>query len=54
MKPAKSVEAAKSDEAAKLIAVGESKADASVSPTQLAALTMVGNQLLNLDEALNK
>ena len=41
-------------EAARLIAVGESKADPSVSPSQLAALTMVANQLLNLDEALTK
>lgn len=45
---------AQPDEAVKLVSVGESKADASVSPPQLAALTMVANQLLNLDEALNK
>ncbi|MEN9675577.1 MAG: hypothetical protein RIS76_1473 [Verrucomicrobiota bacterium] len=45
---------AEPDGAAKLIAVGESKAGTSVSPTQLAALTMVANQFLNLDEALNK
>ncbi|MBI3417529.1 MAG: DUF1553 domain-containing protein [Verrucomicrobia bacterium] len=42
------------DAAAKLISVGESKPSGKVSPTQLAALTMVANQLMNLDEALNK
>jgi hypothetical protein len=41
-------------EAKELIAEGESKADATVSPTQLAAWTMLTNQLLNLDEVLNK
>jgi hypothetical protein len=43
------VEAAK-----KLIAVGESKADASLNPSELAAWTMLGNLVLNLDEVLNK
>jgi len=42
------------DEAEKLISVGESKPDGAVSAAQLAAMTMVANQLLNLDEVLNK
>jgi len=37
-----------------LIAVGDSKADDALNPAELAAWTMVCNQLLNLDEALNK
>lgn len=41
-------------EAEKLIAVGESKADASLDKSTLAAYTMVANQLMNLDEVLNK
>jgi hypothetical protein len=42
-------------EAAKeFLAVGESDAAASVPAPQLAAMTMVANQLMNLDEALNK
>jgi hypothetical protein len=41
-------------EAKELIAVGESKADASLQPEQLAAWTMLVNQLINLDEVLNK
>ncbi len=45
---------ARPDEAKKLIAVGESKADPSLDPSALAAWTMVVNELLNLDEALNK
>ena len=44
----------KPEEAAALIAVGESKASALVPPSALAAWTMVCNQVLNLDEALNK
>ncbi|MEO6785607.1 MAG: DUF1553 domain-containing protein [Chthoniobacteraceae bacterium] len=36
------------------LAVGESKADPSLPAPRLAALAMVANQLLNLDEALNK
>jgi len=43
-----------SDEAAKLIAVGESPADDSIDPHELAAWTMLANQLMNLDEVLNK
>jgi mono/diheme cytochrome c family protein len=42
------------DEAKKLIAVGESKADPKLDPGALAAWTMIANQLLNLDEVLNK
>ncbi len=44
----------KPDEAKALIAVGEAKADAALAPPELAAWTMVCNQLLNLDEVLNK
>ncbi len=44
----------KPDEAKALLAVGESKADAALAPPELAAWTMVCNQLLNLDEVLNK
>ena len=43
------VEAAK-----KLIAVGESKPDAKLNPSELAALTMAANLILNLDEVINK
>jgi hypothetical protein len=41
-------------DAEELIAVGESKADETLNKSSLAAYTMVANQLLNLDEALNK
>ncbi len=42
-------------EAAKqLITYGESKADASLEPLELAAWTMLVNELMNLDEVLNK
>ena len=41
-------------EAEKLIAVGESKADARLDKPTLAAYTMMANQLMNLDEVLNK
>jgi hypothetical protein len=37
-----------------LIKTGETKADPKLEPVQLAAYTMVVNQMLNLDEALNK
>ncbi len=40
--------------AAALIAVGESKPDATLDQPTLAAYTMVANQLMNLDEVLNK
>jgi hypothetical protein len=42
------------DDARQLIAVGESKADAAIDPVELATWTMLANQMLNLDEALNK
>ncbi len=41
-------------DAAVLVAVGESKPDAQLDPVLLAAWTMLSNELLNLDEALNK
>jgi len=42
-------------EAAKqLLSIGESKPAESIPPTKLAALSMVANQLMNLDEVLNK
>jgi hypothetical protein len=40
--------------AGKLLSVGEFPADRSLSAPQLAALTMVANQIFSLDEALNK
>ncbi len=44
----------KPEEAKKLIAFGEAKADASLDAKELAAWTMLVNSLLNLDEVLNK
>jgi hypothetical protein len=41
-------------EARKLIAVGESKPPENLNVSELASMTMVASQLLNLDEALNK
>ncbi len=41
-------------DAEKLIAEGESKADPSIAPAKLAAWTMLANEVLNLDEVLNK
>ena len=41
-------------DAASLIKTGESKADASLDPTILAAWTMLCNEMMNLDEVLNK
>jgi hypothetical protein len=41
------------EDAKQLLAVGESKSDCS-SPCELAAYTMAVNQLMNLDEVLNK
>jgi hypothetical protein len=41
-------------EAAKLIVVGESKADDKLDAVTLAAWTMTANELMNLDEVLNK
>lgn len=42
------------EDARKLVSHGESKPPQDVSPVELAALTMVANQLMNLDEVLNK
>jgi hypothetical protein len=42
------------EDAQALITVGESKPDATLAPPTLAAWTMLVNQLLNLDEVLNK
>jgi hypothetical protein len=42
------------DEAKKLISVGESKAETKLPAPQLAAWTMVANEMMNLDEVLNK
>jgi hypothetical protein len=42
------------EDARKLLAVGEMKVDTSVEPATLAAWTMLANQLMNLDEVLNK
>jgi len=41
-------------EARDLIAVGESRADPSLNVSALAAWTMVANEMMNLDEVLNK
>jgi hypothetical protein len=41
-------------EAEKLITVGDSRPDASINAATLAAWTMLANQLMNLDEVLNK
>jgi hypothetical protein len=43
-----------SEAATKLITVGESKPTDKIPAAQLAAMTMVANELMNLDEALNK
>jgi hypothetical protein len=40
--------------AEQLLAVGDSKPDAKLDPPTLAAYTMVANELMNLDEVLNK
>jgi len=42
------------DEAAQLLGVGESKRNTSLNPAEHAAWTMLANQVMNLDEALNK
>jgi hypothetical protein len=42
------------EDARKLIAVGETKADPIFAPQALAAWTMLTNELMNLDEVLNK
>jgi hypothetical protein len=45
---------AHSDDARKLIAVGEARADPALDVPTLAAYTMLANQLFNMDEVLNK
>ncbi len=45
---------ARPDDAKRLIAVGESRADPALDPATLAAWTMLTNELMNLDEVLNK
>jgi phage tail protein X len=45
---------AKPEEAKLLLAVGETKPDATLDAPKLAAYTMVANQLMNLDEVLSK
>ncbi len=42
------------EEARKLLSVGESRPDPALPAARWAALTLVANQMLNLDEALNK
>ena len=42
------------DQAGKALSVGDSKADESLPQAEFAAWTMVANQLMNLDEVLNK
>jgi hypothetical protein len=42
------------EDAKKLVRTGESKPDAALDPKTLAAWTMLANQLMNLDEVLNK
>ncbi len=44
----------KPDDAAKLLKVGESKADGRLPKPEFAAMTMVANELMNLDEVLVK
>jgi mono/diheme cytochrome c family protein len=46
--------AAHADDAQKLITVGESKPDPALTASELAAWTMIANELLNMDEVLNK
>ena len=44
----------KPEDAAKLLSVGESKADAKLPKAEFAAMTMVANEMMNLDEVLVK
>jgi hypothetical protein len=46
--------AAHAEDAKRLTDVGESQIASTAPPAELAAWTMVANQLMNLDEALNK
>ena len=45
---------AHADDAKKLITVGDSKPDPAIEPSKLASWTMLANELMNLDEVLNK
>ncbi len=54
LKDASSYFASDPEAAKQFLTVGESKPPEKLSPTQLAAMTMVANQLMNLDEVLNK
>ncbi len=45
---------AHTEDAKKLLAVGEAKVDASLDAGTLAAWTMLANEMMNLDEVLNK
>jgi hypothetical protein len=45
---------ASEEDAKKLVDVGDSNVEATAAPADLAAWTMVANQLMNLDEVLNK
>jgi mono/diheme cytochrome c family protein len=54
LKEARTFYDANAEEAKKLLAVGESKPSDKVPAPQLAAMTLVANQLMNLDEFLNK
>jgi hypothetical protein len=45
---------ANAEDAKKLITEGEHKSDASLHPAELATWTMIANQMMNLDEVLNK
>jgi hypothetical protein len=45
---------AQAEDAKKLLAVGEAKMDPSLDPSTLAAWTMLANEMMNLDEVLNK
>ena len=42
------------EDAQKLLSVGESKGDLPAAAPQVAALTMVANQVMNLDEVLQQ
>jgi len=42
------------DAARKLVAAGESKADATLDPAELAAWTTVASTILNLDETITR
>jgi hypothetical protein len=54
LKEMQSFYSAQPEAAKELLTVGESKPSDQIPAPQLAAMTMVANQLMNLDEALNK